>query len=93
MNRDIKWWAYKLFFVALTAPLWTVVLAMREAYLVAPAYGVLGSIVLGVYNLVAIVPALVCLLQGNKKPFLYKVSIAFSIISICAMCLLALGPK
>jgi MFS family permease len=91
MNRRLESVAGLVFLGAFFSPVWSVVLSLIGADSETAQYGGVQSLVMGVYNLIPVIPALVCLMLGRKYKRLYIASIIVSLCSIVLMCLWAFG--
>lgn len=93
MNKRPLIAALAAFTIAFFAPIWSVAIALSGTNSDTQQYGGIQTAVMGVFNLLFVIPSLVFLLIGRKKQSFYTVSIALSICSIAAMCVWAFGAS
>jgi hypothetical protein len=83
--------ALVVFVIAFLSPAWIVFLAIHGSDNDTKQYGGLQTLLMGFYNLVLIIPALILLIVGIRKQIFYVISLALSVCSILFMSLWALG--
>ena len=91
MNKPVKTASWILFIIAFFAPIWSVSISSSGLSSETQQYSGIQALVMGVYNLVLIIPSLIFLILGRRKQVFYIVSIVFSIISMVLMCGWAFG--
>lgn len=80
-----------IFIIAFFAPLWSTLIASNGQDSLTQQYDSIQVLVMGVYNLAFILPALIFLILGLKYRTSYIVSIIVSTASVIFMCVWAFG--
>jgi MFS family permease len=91
MNKVLRVISLIMFIIAFFVPVWSENIASIGMDSETQQYSGIQTLVMGVYNLAFVLPALIFLILGRKKQVFYTVSIAFSIISVGLMCVWAFG--